>query len=127
MSDLTELSAHRVLVSGYRNWKDEASIRRELNRIEGTNIELIHGGCKGVDMICDRIAREKGWKVHMMKADWKRGRCAGPIRNQEMITEFKPTIALVFLHPDSIGTRDCLRRLQKYKLTNPIDIRIIHY
>lgn len=77
-------------------------------------------------MLCDRIARERGWKVHVAKADWKQGRFAGPLRNQAMITKFKPTIALVFLHPDSIGTRDCLRRLRKYAQTNRVDIRVVH-
>jgi hypothetical protein len=52
-------------------------------------------------------------------AQWTRyGRAAGPIRNQRMLDEGRPTMAYAF-HDDianSRGTKDMLERLQQAKI-----------
>jgi hypothetical protein len=114
-----------VLVTGYRGWDDKAAIARALTDVEraahkrepGARMCLAHGGCNGADQIAATIARNKRWRVLTFHADFKGpdGPRSGPLRNQFMIDATRPHYALVFLHPDSKGTRDCLRRLEAYR------------
>lgn len=84
---------------------------------------IIHGGCNvpdgaytnprwkpvGADALAHHCAAEKGFEVHMYRADWKLlGRKAGPMRNQAMLDHGKPDLVLAF--PGSRGTADMVRR-----------------
>lgn len=102
-----------VLVTGSRDWTDEAAIARAL---EGATL-VIHGGSGGADRIADDWARAEGVKREVFRADWARhGSRAGPRRNQAMV-DFAcalRTNASVEVHafplPGSRGTWDCVRR-----------------
>jgi len=79
-------------------------------------ITLVHGGASGADAIGDRIARLLGWQVVSCPADWSNlGRKAGILRNQDMIDQYQPHVFLAFPKGPSPGTRDCIRRVEKYK------------
>lgn len=101
----------RVLVCGDRNWTDEAKIRAELRAAYHLwpDMILCHGAARGADTIAGTIAESLGVPVTPFPADWKRfGRRAGPIRNRQMLREFRPTRALAFHDhiEQSKGTKD---------------------
>jgi hypothetical protein len=70
---------------------------------------LICGGAPGVDTLAKKLAKQKGFEVKVLRADWGRyGDDAGPIRNSAMIN-LKPDKVYCLPYPNikkSIGTRD---------------------
>lgn len=119
----------RILVTGSRNWTDVKAIERALDDAVRDNkdpiVFLIHGGCRGADMLTDAIVRlraEQFWVIEVYEANWKAyGNTAGFIRNQEMVDR-KPDVCLAFIKPcqksacskpkphDSHGAADCVER-----------------
>lgn len=104
----------RVLVSGDRNWANYDAVENAFSEVEkqyGSNIELMHGNCYGLDMMASAEAHLRKWKVFSRPADWsKYGKRAGPIRNGAMLTEHQPELLIVF-HDDienSKGTKNML-------------------
>lgn len=91
-----------ILVTGSRDWGDYASVLEALAAYEGQpDIIVRHGDCPGeksLDQLADRAAKELGFEVDPMPADWKKHRnAAGPIRNMDMIKKDpKPNICLAF-------------------------------
>jgi hypothetical protein len=63
---------------------------------------LIHGGAKGADSLAGAWAVRKGISVQVFKADWRKGRGGGPIRNKRMLTEGRPDRVVAF--PGHDGT-----------------------
>jgi len=115
----------RLLVSGYRGYTDEAYIRAEIKEIlqlysvdAKEDHTIIHGGCPtGVDHVTDQIAKKEGWKIMVFPAQWKKhGKAAGPIRNEQMVTEGNPDMALLFLSSQSKGTKNMLSIIEKMQI-----------
>lgn len=107
----------RILVTGSRNWTDEALIRAALRQqavgTEGQPKVVVHGAARGADRIAHQIALEFGWTADPHRADWGRfGKAAGPIRNQEMV-DLGADICLAFVMEGSVGTVDCIRRAEE--------------
>ena len=109
----------RILICGGRDWTNADPIRRELQNIldNGEEIEcVIHGDCRGADRVGAAVAKSLGLDVLAFPANWKRyNKAAGPIRNQQMIDEGKPTRLLAF-HTEieqSTGTKDMVTRALK--------------
>jgi len=102
----------RILVCGSRDWNDIGVIRERLEKFPNNSI-VIHGGCRGADIISGMIAEELGMEVLCFPAEWeKHGKSAGPKRNQRMLEEGVPTLILAF-HDDissSKGTLDMIKR-----------------
>lgn len=103
----------KVLACGDRNWDSFPSIWRELRGL-GPLTEIVHGDCRGADKMCGGVAKQLGYPVHAMPADWnKHGNASGPIRNQAML-DAHPDIELVLaFHADlktSKGTKDMIAR-----------------
>lgn len=99
----------KVLVCGDRNWHDRNRIARALAKLP-TGTEIIHGACRGADIIAGEEARKLGFIIREFPADWSLGPAAGPIRNRKMLNEC-PDLVLAF-HPDiktSKGTADTVR------------------
>lgn len=75
---------------------------------------LIHGGAKGADFLADRWARGRGVERKVFavpKVEWQRwGRAAGPMRNERMLVEGAPDIAIAF--PGGAGTADMIKRIR---------------
>lgn len=108
------LKQYRVIICGDRDWNATASITQLLRRMPpGT--QIVHGNCKGADILAGRIAQELGFNVIPMPADWKQyGRAAGPIRNTQMLD--MGVDAVYAFHGDiskSKGTKDMLKQAQK--------------
>src|SRR5690554_883278 len=92
MSDATL----RVIIAGSRNiGRDEESAQIVRGVAESViellltdycrPIEIVSGGCRGVDACGEALAIDRGWRLTVMPADWDGlGRSAGPIRNRAM-------------------------------------------
>lgn len=101
----------RVIVCGGRDYADDARVRAVLDAgIDGQPItELAEGGAGGADEHADEWAVMRGVESKTYKAEWaKHGKAAGPIRNQQMLDEFKPDAVIAF--PGGTGTADMVRR-----------------
>ena len=104
-----------VLVCGDRNWTDRSAVRSCLHELQGMGYAtLIHGACRGADMIAAEEAEKLGYLIiESFHADWsKYGRAAGPVRNQQMLDVGCPDL-VVYFHNDitnSKGTRDMISR-----------------
>ena len=104
----------RLLVTGGRDYSDFQALRIVLDQIhkEHPVTLLIHGGARGADTLAGRWAESNGVPTAVYRAQWKEhGKAAGPIRNQKMLTDAKPTAYLAF--PGGRGTADMVYRCQK--------------
>jgi hypothetical protein len=102
-----------VVITGSRDWTDYARIHSALR--SAGECTVVHGGCRGADLLADRAARSLGYCVIGKGADWNaHGRAAGPIRNREML-DMNPDMVIYF-HDDlaaSKGTRDCVAQARR--------------
>jgi hypothetical protein len=109
-----------IVCCGDRNWTDEDEIRKFLKcllvEFPANGITLVHGNCRGADVIAGKIGHELGFTVIPVDAKWNEYRkAAGPIRNRLMIKKYNPDIVVGF-HNDyerSKGTKDMLTRAKK--------------
>lgn len=118
----------RVLVCGSRDWTDEEAIFTVLNGYLSDDMPMtvINGGARGADTVAWKWATyhlddwsessppEKLVDLRVYRAQWREhGKAAGPIRNQQMLTEGKPDVAWCFVNKpleESRGTADMVRR-----------------
>ena len=110
---------YRLLVCGSRYWINREAILKKL-RTYPKNTVLIHGACKGADSLAASIGRELGFDTISFPADWARYRKgAGPIRNQQMLDEGKPTHVIAFHEnlANSAGTKDMINKAMNVGLT----------
>lgn len=105
------MGSRTVLVCGGRTYDDQRTINYELDLLHSRLPigEIIEGGAKGAD----ECARTWAWLNDVSSvsyvANWKTmGRSAGPIRNQRMLDEGKPSLVVAF--PGGRGTADMVRR-----------------
>ena len=114
------LQMKRILISGSRDWDDQAFIENAIyaaigllhpredniwdSTIEFDSIVLVHGDCPtGADATADAVAEDIGLSVERHPADWNRyGKRAGYLRNQEMV-DAGADIVLVFNKNSSRG------------------------
>lgn len=85
-----------VAIVGSRSWpiafKNE--IRNAVASLEQTDV-LVSGGCRGVDLIAEGFARERGLECIIYEAEWDRlGRSAGFVRNKKIVETADRMIAL---------------------------------
>lgn len=114
----------RLLICGDREWDDYDLILAILEMIGKKRIEVvIHGACRGADLMADRAAKRIGIKRERYPAEWaKYGRAAGPIRNSEMLKDGKPTHVLAF-HDDikrSRGMADMVKKARRKKIPTKV-------
>lgn len=115
------MSEKRLLICGDRNWIDKDEIRQCIETIDPDVI--IEGEARGADRMAREVALEMdyilGDTLLSFPADWdKHHKAAGPIRNQQMLTEGQPTIVYAF-HiniGESKGTKDMIKRSLKAKI-----------
>lgn len=109
----------KILVTGDRNWDDYNIVAEALSALPPGTI-IVHGACRGADVICAETAKELGFIVRSYPADWKRfGRAAGPVRNKQMLTEenlsHEPINFVYAFHNDlknSRGTKNMLKQAE---------------
>lgn len=102
----------RVIVCGGRDFSDSVLMDSVLSQHVGHDDILVHGGARGADNMAGEWARAKGIIVHVYPADWQQhGRSAGPIRNQQMLTQSRPDLVVSF--PGGRGTADMVARAHR--------------
>lgn len=114
---------NRILVCGDRNWSDYAKIRNVLGEYPSDSV-VIHGGCRGADVIAGFVAKELGMTVIVFKAEWnKYGLSAGPIRNKKMLDEGNPNIVIAF-HSDIANSKGTKNMISQSRAKG-VDVRCI--
>ncbi len=109
---------NKVIICGAREVGNEScreAIDEFLSHLK-KNCVIVHGGCKGVDIIVDMYSRKRGLPVIVYPAEWdKHGKAAGYIRNKRMLLEEKPDLVIAF-HPaldKSKGTKHMIETANK--------------
>jgi len=96
-----------VLICGDRNWKNEQTIRTLLLELQPKTV--VTGGCRGADLLAEKVAAELKIKVVSYPANWTEyGKKAGPIRSNLMLQDSIPDMIVAF-HGDienSKGTKN---------------------
>lgn len=101
----------RILVTGGRTFSDEKRLREVLGHLHATHgvDTVIHGACKGADLLADLWARERHLAVLAFPANWSLyGKLAGPRRNREMLQRGQPDLVVAF--PGGDGTRNMMEQ-----------------
>jgi hypothetical protein len=100
----------RVLVCGGRDYSDSEYLFQALDAVNPD--EICHGGARGADELAGAWAKSRSIKCKVFHADWaKHGKGAGPIRNKQMLVEFKPDCVIAF--PGGRGTANMISQAQK--------------
>lgn len=101
----------RVLVCGGRDFSDTKLAYRTLDQMhrERPISVIIEGDARGADRIAGYWARRNRIDSLKFPAGWKaHGKGAGPMRNEQMLREGKPSLVVAF--PGGRGTADMVRR-----------------
>lgn len=122
----------RLIIAGPRDFKDRDYVYKIIqetisnicmeNSIDISEIEIVEGGAKGVDLYAKEYALNNNIHYSEFKADWSTyGKSAGPIRNQQM-AEYGD-ILLAFAN-GSRGTASMIREAMNALLeTHIVNIR----
>lgn len=96
------------------NWEAQTFLDTTLTELHARRgfTQLIHGNASGADTLADQWAHKIVIDIKAYPADWsKHGRSAGPIRNQQMLVEGRPTLVIAFKGDDGTkGMIDIARR-----------------
>ena len=99
-------------------WLDKLFI----NKKDTHEITIISGGARGADKLGERYAKEHGYKVLVMPAEWdKYGKSAGYRRNEDMAKI--ATACVIFWDGESKGSKHMFDLAKKYDLVT----RLINY
>jgi len=82
-------------------------------------IEVVCGGARGADKLGERYAKERNLIIKYFIPDWKKGKGAGYIRNEEMAKY--GTHCICFWDEISRGTKHMINIANKYKL----DVKVV--
>lgn len=93
----------RIVVAGGRDFNNTDLVEYAFKQIGiGPNDTVVHGACRGADLLCATIAKLYGAKTEAHPADWKRyGKSAGPVRNREML---QSGVDMLIAFPGGRGT-----------------------
>lgn len=100
----------RLLVTGPRAFKDQDRLFDTLDALKPC--VLIHGYCKGADMLAHEWATKRsGYPLEVYGKPYADhlGRAGGVLRNQYLIEQYAPDLVLACRTNDA-GTRDCMAR-----------------
>ncbi len=126
---VSRLDPWRICVTGGRYWDDQNFVWKCLNMFEtkiGEIMELGHGDADGVDTLARRWCERAAVPHRPYPADWEtHGHTAGPIRNGEMLLDFKPEVLLVF--PGNTGTTDCARQARKFTEKGVLNVHRVFF
>lgn len=114
----------KVIVAGSREFNNYTLLKAKLDTILSKvddEIEIVSGCCSGADLLGERYAKEKGYRVKKFPANWDLGKKAGPIRNEQMA---KYSNACVCFHNGvSRGTANMIKNAKDYNLL----LRVVRY
>jgi hypothetical protein len=85
----------RVIIAGSRTINDYGTVRAAVEASGFHVTTVVSGGARGVDLLGERWARERGISVLRFDANWeKHGRRAGILRNEQMVRESDALVAV---------------------------------
>lgn len=125
----------RIVVSGSRDFNNYEIIENKILDIirklnSNDNIEIISGGCRGVDKCAEMFAYRNGFRFTEFPADWSLGKRAGYLRNKQMAeyaSELNGTL-IAFWNMKSKGTKMMIDLARRYGLDvyiiNLLDMKI---
>lgn len=102
-----------LLIAGTRSYTDYETVCKTADyllqrQVTMRKILIVSGGATGADALAEKYARERGFELKIVPADWTRyGRSAGPRRNAVMhgiIEGYKHRACLCFWDGSSRGT-----------------------
>ncbi len=111
----------KIIICGGRHFDDyeylKASCDSVISQI-GTDkgIEIVSGHCKGCDMLSEKYAEERGYKLTVFPAEWKKyGKSAGIKRNIRMIEyiEVPDSAVIAFVSENTKGTRFTVKEAER--------------
>lgn len=106
----------RALICGSRTWDDPYPIHQVIAALPQDAV-VICGGAEGADSRGRGEALIRDLSIVVYPADWaQHGKAAGPLRNQKMLSEGKPTVVWAFIDKpleESRGTADMVRRAKE--------------
>lgn len=108
----------RVLVCGSRSWTDTDTIALTLALLP-RDTEVIHGAGRGADLLAAQEATILGFTVTAFPANWKLGRRAGPMRNEQML-DTRPDRVIAFWDGVSRGTAHTIDGARRRGI--PVDV-----
>lgn len=107
----------KVIIAGSRNFDNFELLKNKCDLILSNVIvdEIVSGTAKGVDMLGEKYANYKNFKIMRFPADWDVfGKRAGFLRNEEMAKYADALIA--FWDGESKGTKHMINLANKYNL-----------
>lgn len=108
----------KVIIAGSRSFQNYSILKEyadfKLSKIRDP-IEIVSGGAKGADTLGERYAKEKGYSVKIVLADWEQfGKAAGYMRNIQMAKYADALLA--FWDGKSHGTMHMIQNAYIYGL-----------
>jgi hypothetical protein len=76
----------KLIIAGSRDFNDYELLKKETDAFIGNEKpEIVSGTARGADKLGEQYAKEKGFKLKLMPADWNKfGKSAGYRRNEQM-------------------------------------------
>ena len=97
----------RVLACGGRDYADRQTVFEALSELQDVTL-IIHGGARGADALAGEWAQARTIPCLRHPANWAvYGRSAGAVRNQDMLTAWRPQLVVAF--PGGAGTGHMVR------------------
>ena len=105
----------RVIIAGTRSITDYATVVKAIEESGFEVTEVLTGCARGVDLLGERYAKERGIPYRRFPADWKRdGKAANAIRNRRMAENADALIAV--WDGRSSGTANAIEEAQRLGL-----------
>lgn len=105
----------RTICAGSRNFTNYEVVKKALDTHEIT--EIISGGCRGVDQLGERYAKEHNLPIKIFNPNWGELKlAAGPIRNKKMLEYADGGKLILFWNGVSRGSADIKRQSKNYDI-----------
>ena len=113
----------KLIICGGRGFSDYELLKLiadnllEKHDLSPDEVEVISGHCDGADKLGERYADEHSMKCAIFPAEWQKyGKCAGPIRNTQMIEyafDAELPMVIAFMNERTRGTMDTVKKAEK--------------
>ena len=108
----------KLIVAGSRDFTDYSFAKQRLEHLLQNitdEIEIVSGRARGADLLGERFAKEKGYKIAEFPALWnEHGKVAGLLRNTEMAKYSDACV--VFWKNKSNGSKHMIDQAKKFNL-----------
>ena len=114
----------KVIIAGGRNFDDFNKLCQICDEFlqDQNDIEIVSGVYKGADLLGERYAAERNYRIKQFPADWRRyGKSAGLKRNIEMAAYADALIA--FWDNESKGTKHMIELATQAELK----VKVIYF